>query len=264
LGRAGIGLIEKTSKNHIQWRNVGELMGEQQATENVSTQRDLESISQEEYALNEQIAYWKAELDVLNKDESIQEHLYVLEEEIRKIDLFSSDTLLAIKAPQGTEMNVLQPDPSDVPRYQVFMNAPAGHEIQCFLVPTLKASKQAFRADLEEKPFIARNGKRGRTPPPMPTCPSLLSPKRDLAGDDALHHHPQLPPKSPPTLNHGASPRHLTATPPQGHSPIRLICPEEEEDFWFNQPDVSMSDIFSLDHSVVDDSYMEFFANDHD
>eukprot|EP00976_Prorocentrum_cordatum_P041701 845455-Prorocentrum_minimum.AAC.7 len=54
---AGIGLIEKTSKNHIQWKAGGAMGDEERAEDLLELQQDLELLEQKESEIDEQIRH---------------------------------------------------------------------------------------------------------------------------------------------------------------------------------------------------------------
>ncbi|KAK7837032.1 transcription factor e2fc [Quercus suber] len=90
----GIGLIEKTSKNHIRWKGYGDV-GQQE--------------------LDGQVAALKAEnaslyLEECSLDEFIR-YLFLTGEDIMSLPCFQNQTLIAIKAPQASNIEV--PDPNE-------------------------------------------------------------------------------------------------------------------------------------------------------
>ncbi|KAL4578579.1 hypothetical protein LXL04_014704 [Taraxacum kok-saghyz] len=105
----GIGLIEKKLKNRIQWKGVDASTGE--VDESIaSLQAEVESLSVEELRLDEETREMQEMLRELSEDETNQKWLFVTEEDIKSLPCFQEETLIAIKAPHGTTLEVPDPD----------------------------------------------------------------------------------------------------------------------------------------------------------
>ncbi|XP_038705618.1 transcription factor E2FB-like [Tripterygium wilfordii] len=132
----GIGLIEKKLKNRIQWKGL-DVSRPGEADENVSTlQAEVENLSIEECRLNEQIREMQDRLRDLSEDENNQKWLFVTEDDIKSLPCFQNETLIAIKAPHGTTLEV--PDPDEVVdytqrRYRIVLRSTMG-PIDVYLV----------------------------------------------------------------------------------------------------------------------------------
>ncbi|XP_022756017.1 transcription factor E2FB-like [Durio zibethinus] len=106
----GIGLIEKKLKNRIQWKGL-DVSSSGEVDENVATlQAEVENLSFEERRLDEQIREMQERLRDLSEDENNQKWLFVTEEDIKSLPCFQNETLIAIKAPHGTTLEVPDPD----------------------------------------------------------------------------------------------------------------------------------------------------------
>ncbi|KAG1369735.1 transcription factor E2FA [Cocos nucifera] len=115
----GIGLIEKKLKNRIRWKGVDDLRpGE--LDDNVSNlQAEVENLSLQERSLDERIRW-----------------LYVTEDDIKGLPCFQNETLIAIKAPHGTTLEVPDPDEAgEYPhrRYRIVLRSTMG-PIDVYLV----------------------------------------------------------------------------------------------------------------------------------
>ena len=78
----------------------------------------------------------QASLRALAEDAANQEHAFVTHEDIRNISAFSADTIIAIKAPSGTTLEVPDPDEgmeSGQRRYQIYLKSQTG-PVEVFLV----------------------------------------------------------------------------------------------------------------------------------
>ncbi|KAB2012717.1 hypothetical protein ES319_D09G110200v1 [Gossypium barbadense] len=116
----GIGLIEKKLKNRIQWKGL-DVSRPGKIDENVTTlQAEVENLSIEERCLDEQIRW-----------------LFVTEEDIKSLPCFQNETLIAIKAPHGTTLEVPDPDEQAVDysqrRYRIVLRSSMG-PIDVYLV----------------------------------------------------------------------------------------------------------------------------------
>ncbi|KAH9674410.1 transcription factor E2FA [Citrus sinensis] len=125
----GIGLIEKKLKNRIRWKTYEGLIkmirgldnsipGEVDADASI-LQADIDNLSMEELRVDEQTRW-----------------LFVTEEDIKNLHCFQNQTLIAIKAPQGTTLEVPDPDEAvDYPqrRYRIILRSTMG-PIDVYLV----------------------------------------------------------------------------------------------------------------------------------
>ncbi|OMO89060.1 hypothetical protein CCACVL1_08028 [Corchorus capsularis] len=115
----GIGLIEKKLKNRIQWKGL-DVSRPGEVDDNVATlQAEVENLTIEERRLDEQIRW-----------------LFVTEDDIKSLPCFQNETLIAIKAPHGTTLEVPDPDEAvDYPqrRYRIVLRSSMG-PIDVYLV----------------------------------------------------------------------------------------------------------------------------------
>ncbi|GMI79691.1 E2F transcription factor 3 [Hibiscus trionum] len=132
----GIDLIEKKVKNRIRWKGVGASRpGETDGDVSV-LQGEIENLSVEERRLDDQIREMQERLRDLSENETNQRWLFVTEEDIKGIPCFQNETLIAIKAPHGTTLEVPEPD-EDVDyrqrRYRIILRSTMG-PIDVYLV----------------------------------------------------------------------------------------------------------------------------------
>lgn len=131
----GIGIIEKKSKNNIKWRHQADV-GRASERELSALQADFESLTKEEHTLDSQISSLRSKLQELASGELCSAYAYVTHNDIKTIPELSGDTLIAIKAPPGTELEVPNPDegmPYGERRYQILLKS-SGGPIDCLLV----------------------------------------------------------------------------------------------------------------------------------
>ncbi|KAM1329681.1 hypothetical protein ACFX2H_042069 [Malus domestica] len=106
----GINLVEKTSKNHIRWKGYdGPTPCE--LDDHVSRLKDeVESLFEEECRLDDAIREKQELLRALEQDEKYKKYLFLTEEDISSLHCFQNQTLIAIKAPQASYIEVADPD----------------------------------------------------------------------------------------------------------------------------------------------------------
>ncbi|XP_015868390.2 transcription factor E2FB isoform X2 [Ziziphus jujuba] len=132
----GIGLIEKKLKNRIQWKGLDVTRPGEAEDNYASLQAEVDNLSIEEHRLDDQIREMQERLRDLSEDEKNQKLLFVTEEDIKGLPIFQNETLIAIKAPHGTTLEVPDPDEAvDYPqrRYRIVLRSTMG-PIDVYLV----------------------------------------------------------------------------------------------------------------------------------
>ncbi|CAK7341981.1 unnamed protein product [Dovyalis caffra] len=132
----GIGLIEKTLKNRIRWKGVDASRPGQVEGDATLLQAEIAKLTVEEHQLDDKIREMQERLRDLSEDENNQKKLFVTEEDIKTLPCFLNETLIAIKAPHGTTLEVPDPDEAvDYPqrRYRIILRSSMG-PIDVYLV----------------------------------------------------------------------------------------------------------------------------------
>ena len=220
----GIGLIEKKQKNNIQWKGVSSNLSASTAGQ-TNLQKQIQQAKDREQKLDAEIQRTRDSLSSLIEDQEYKPLLYVTQADIKALPCFSQDTLIAIRAPHGTTLEVPDPDQasdhkrdSGRRRYQIFLKSNHG-PIEVYLVSQQEGAK------VEEE--------NGNSQFPFGMGVSLKRPYSSMV--------------SP------------VATP---ISPIAPIAPgETDPDLWFGQDNiggevVGISDIFQLE---AGDDPLSFF-----
>lgn len=132
----GIGLIEKKLKNRIQWKGLDVSRPGEADDSFASLQAEVENLTMEERRLDDQIREMQERLRELSEDENNEKLLFVTEEDIKNLPCFQNETLIAIKAPHGTTLEV--PDPDEAVdylqrRYRIVLRSTMG-PIDVYLV----------------------------------------------------------------------------------------------------------------------------------
>lgn len=105
----GIGLIEKTTKNMVQWKGSGFASEDDQQKMDDTKRRTLELINREE-GVDSKILAVQHELAMLGED-SLQTNLaFVTYSDVCNLPQFADQAVLAIRAPPNTRLEVPDPD----------------------------------------------------------------------------------------------------------------------------------------------------------
>ncbi|XP_072957954.1 transcription factor E2FB-like isoform X2 [Typha angustifolia] len=130
----GVGLIEKTLKNRVHWKGID--MSRPKDDQTAMLKAEVESLFKEDCRLDQMIRDLQENLQVLTADENTRKLLYLTEEDINNTPRFQGATLIAIKAPHGTSVEVPDPDEGiDFPQkhYQILLRSSMG-PIDCYLI----------------------------------------------------------------------------------------------------------------------------------
>lgn len=231
----GIGLIEKKLKNRIQWKGLDVSRPGEVDDSVTNLQADVENLSMEERRLDEQIREMQERLREMSEDENNQKWLFVTEEDIKGLPCFQNETLIAIKAPHGTTLEV--PDPDEVVdypqrRYRIVLRSTMG-PIDVYLV-----------SQFEEK-FEEISG--AEPPPSIPSTSGYdeqtTAAAKDESRDDEFEMQGQ------------ETDRFCSDTNAQQDfvSGIMKIVPEvdSDADYWLlSDADVSITDMWNTDSGV--------------
>ncbi|KAF3784098.1 Transcription factor, partial [Nymphaea thermarum] len=132
----GIGLIEKQLKNRIRWKGSDASRPGDMDSEAARLKAEVANLYFEDLALDEEIREMQDALRMLSDDPKNQRFLYVTQDDIKSLPCFQNETLISIKAPHGTTLEVPDPDDNDgypQRRYQMLLRSMLG-PIEVFLV----------------------------------------------------------------------------------------------------------------------------------
>ncbi|KAL8514673.1 hypothetical protein ACS0TY_013674 [Phlomoides rotata] len=106
----GIGLIEKCSKNHVQWKGNG-ILGLKELGDEVSHLKgEVENLQAVECRLDDRIRRKQEEIRELLSNQDFQKHLFLTEEDISSLPCLRNQTVIAIQAPLASTIEVPDPD----------------------------------------------------------------------------------------------------------------------------------------------------------
>ncbi|KAK7114937.1 hypothetical protein V1264_000909 [Littorina saxatilis] len=123
----GIGLIEKKSKNSIQWKGAGPGCNSREISDRlVSLKDELEELARRERELDQHKLWVQQSIRNVTDEVSNTRLAYVSHEDVCKC--FEGETLLAIQAPSGTQMEVPIPEvgPGFKKNYQIHLKSQSG------------------------------------------------------------------------------------------------------------------------------------------
>lgn len=123
----GIGLIEKKSKNSIQWKGVGPGCNTREIADKlIDLKAELDDLALREHELDQQRVWVQQSIKNVTDDSNNSPMAYVKHEDL--CGAFKGDTLLAIRAPIGTQLEV--PIPESVlngqRKYQIRLKSSTG------------------------------------------------------------------------------------------------------------------------------------------
>lgn len=243
----GIGLIEKKSKNNIQWKAIGVSSSGEARADILALQDEVKHMHDEENRLDEHIKNMRESLRVLLEDPKHKDKLFVAEEDIKGIPSFSTETLIAVRAPHGTTLEV--PDPEDgmefpKKRYQIFLRSSVG-PIEVFLV--------SLHEGLDGQPFEPSAPGRETSPRQVsPSSTAKLTERNFEASDDRLFSGSSTGKRENQerSLNQDhESFLGCQQVTPGSPSILRIMPPEVDPDYWFTEDTkdmhVGLSELFA-------------------
>ncbi|GFO20645.1 transcription factor e2f4-like [Plakobranchus ocellatus] len=123
----GIGLIEKKSKNSIQWKGSGPGSNSRDISERLTClKEDLASLRQREQELDKHKQWVQQSIKNVTDEVTNTRLAFVTHEDI--CHCFTGDTLLAVQAPSGTQLEVPIPETGPGPKmhYQIHLKSQGG------------------------------------------------------------------------------------------------------------------------------------------
>uniref|UniRef100_A0A8C0IQD1 E2F transcription factor 2 n=1 Tax=Chelonoidis abingdonii TaxID=106734 RepID=A0A8C0IQD1_CHEAB len=131
----GIQLIRKKSKNNIQWMGTGIFEDTSVTVKQQSLRQELVELAKTERTLDERIQDCTLQLKHLTEDETNQRYpsrgAYVTYQDIRAISNFQEQTVIAVKAPPETKLEVPDLNEENVQLHLKSTNGP----IEVYLCP---------------------------------------------------------------------------------------------------------------------------------
>ncbi|XP_011077793.1 transcription factor E2FA isoform X2 [Sesamum indicum] len=233
----GIGLIEKKLKNRIRWKGLDPSRPGKVDNDATLLQADIENLSVEERSLDERIRQMQEKLRELSEDENNHKWVFVIEDDIKNLPCFQNETLIAVKAPHGTTLEVPDPDEAvDYPqrRYRIILRSTMG-PIDLYLVSQFEEKFEEVNGVEQSMNFSL-----------APSSGSNENPEMDRA---SIEHSPeQIEAQSQET--HG-----LNSIVGESTGGMTKIIPsniDNDADYWLlSDGDVSITDMWKTDSGLV-------------
>ncbi|XP_066906638.1 transcription factor E2F3 isoform X2 [Halyomorpha halys] len=234
----GVGILEKRSKNNIQWR------GGSFTEPHTDVQNEIEKLEQEEKDLDDLLKKAEMDLQTLLKD---NQYAYVSYQDLRSIKNYSTQTVMVIKAPPDAHLEV--PTPTSNSRVEMILKTERG-EIEVFLCPDIKNSKED-RSDSDSistpstsrdfNPTLANSPEKCKVKMEKDTSNSLLSTTAD-----------EFQPYQFPTTDdhHSSEPDLDSSLCEDDELFLRFEPPISSSDYLYGlEPDEGLGDLFGLNSS---------------
>ncbi|CAN0879413.1 Transcription factor E2FA [Linum grandiflorum] len=244
----GTGLIEKTLKNRIRWKGVGGSDSGNVDGNAALLQADIERLSLEEQNLDNQIREMSERLRTLSEDEDNQKWLFVTEDDIKNLPCFQNQTLIAVKAPHGTTLEV--PDPDEAVdyaqrRYRIILRSTMG-PIDVYLVSQFEDN---FEEAIDTGPS---------TSVAHASCSSSsVDPKVEIVSTQVTQTAVEPQPQPQPTVqdNHHIF-SDFNSSQEFGGGMMKIVPSDadNETDYWLlsDAADISITDMWKADGMLAD------------
>ncbi|PKI35427.1 hypothetical protein CRG98_044197 [Punica granatum] len=183
----GIGLIEKNFKNVIQWKCIC-----------TPGREEINSLSIQESKLDNSIREMEERLRNLSEDPNNQKFLFVTEEDIQSLPSLRNETLIAVKAPHGTTLEVPDPDEAvDYPqrRYRMILRSTLG-PIDVYLVSKFEEKFEEINGDETTSEVPASAPLSTEDPSTATRSDESRGKEIDVQALDANGQHPDVGPSS--------------------------------------------------------------------
>ncbi|XP_072267078.1 transcription factor E2F5 [Pyxicephalus adspersus] len=123
----GIGLIEKKSKNSIQWKGVGAGCNTKEVLERLrNLKAEIGDLELKEKELDQQKVWLQRSINNVMDDSGNKLYSFITHEDL--CNCFNGDTLLAVQAPSGTQLEVPIPETGQngQKKYQISLKSSSG------------------------------------------------------------------------------------------------------------------------------------------
>lgn len=178
----GIGLIDKKSKNSIQWKGAGPGCNSREISERLIHLKDeIADLEQRERELDQHRSWVQQSIKNVTDDVDNHQMAYVTHDDICKC--FEGDTLLAIQAPSGTHLEVPIPEGliNQKKRYQIHLKSHSG---PIYVLLVNKDTDSTAPVVVQVPPPKEGEGQVPDGPPPLKKAKTSKSPAaKSLIGD---------------------------------------------------------------------------------
>ncbi|XP_015922658.1 transcription factor E2F5 [Parasteatoda tepidariorum] len=174
----GIGLIEKKSKNSIQWKGAGPGCNTREISDRlIVLKKELEYLEQKEKELEQHEQWMIQSISNIRDEPENNELSYVLYEDI--CNAYEGDTMIAVECPVGTELSVQNVEVVDGPipqnKYQLNMSSSSG-PINVLLV-NRDSAQMPPKEIIKEPPVVQEHSELPKPAEPVQIVPTPPPPE---------------------------------------------------------------------------------------
>ncbi|KAK9800219.1 hypothetical protein WJX73_010809 [Symbiochloris irregularis] len=234
----GIGLIEKKSKNNIQWKGNAAADSDDMAREYQVMQEEVKEMKNDSLLLENHIKEMRDAMALMTDHPANRARLFVTNEDIVRMESTGGDTIFAVTGPQGTTLEIPDPDEGAATgtgerRYRAVMTSDS-EPIEVWLVSGShqRASPQAPAA-MPSSLGVTSSAEPFFFPPMLKTEEGTR-----MMGEDAAQGM---------QLDHGgmSTPLHQQIASPSSF--MKLHTPDMDPGCWFESegPALGVADIFA-------------------
>uniref|UniRef100_A0AAY4DZ71 E2F/DP family winged-helix DNA-binding domain-containing protein n=1 Tax=Denticeps clupeoides TaxID=299321 RepID=A0AAY4DZ71_9TELE len=218
----GIGLIEKKSKNSIQWRGVGPGCHTREIGDRlIRLKAEIVELERRELELDQQRLWVQQSIKNVSDDSCNSTLSYVTHEDV--CGCFNGDTLLAVRAPSGTQLEVPLPEAAvnGQRSYQVHLRSSSGPiEVLLLNKDPVSSAPVVLQVPPPEDGFPAQSGQTTPTKTDVAT-PTASSVGSSDSGSGLSDHGSSSLSISPPTASHALqSSASLDSSSMSGSAPL--------------------------------------------
>ncbi|XP_010004793.1 PREDICTED: transcription factor E2F5 [Chaetura pelagica] len=212
----GIDLIEKKSKNSIQWKGVGAGCNTKEVIDRLRyLEAEIEDLELKEKELDQQKLWLQQSIKNVMDDSTNHQFSYVTHEDI--CNCFNGDTLLAIQAPCGTQLEVPIPEmgQNGQKKYQINLKSSSG-PIHVLLINKESSSSKPVVFPVPPPDDLAQ-------PPSQPAAPATpLKPATAPQNppEQGLNQGEEIPPTSVVDTPSDGSTQESSSTPAAPYSSL--------------------------------------------
>ncbi|NXP24678.1 E2F5 factor, partial [Scytalopus superciliaris] len=238
----GIDLIEKKSKNSIQWKGVGAGCNTKEVIDRLRyLEAEIEDLELKEKELDQQKLWLQQSIKNVMDDSTNHQYPFKL----IICNCFNGDTLLAIQAPFGTQLEVPRPEmgQNGQKKYQINLKSSSG-PIHVLLINKESSSSKPTVFPVPPPDDLAQPASQPAAPatPPTPTTAPQNPPEHDLNQGQEL---PQTPVVDTPSGN--ISGDIIDELMSSDVFPLLRLSPTPGDDYNFNLDDnEGVCDLFDV------------------
>jgi len=150
----GINLIEKRSKNNVQLTPTA---GDNDVMTSGALQAVVNKLKAEDQELDRLLQLCESNLEEIHNNDLLSQLAFVTFDDVKRLRKFEAQTLLAIKPPSGTTLEVPHPDEGMVGgerRYHIYLTS-SGGPINVFLLNDSEEGAQQSASSMHSQPTVS-------------------------------------------------------------------------------------------------------------